>query len=206
MGVAIHLNKRIPTGGGLGGGSSNAAMTLIGLNQYYQLGLTREQLATYAIHLGADVPFFLWNTPCFAKGIGEHLIPLCTIKQQVWFFLVFPGIKIETRWAYKQVDRLCYTPVLREQAIFDAIQTDWDWNTLGTLFINRFEDIVFNRYPQLGQMHTWLNNQPDVLCARMTGSGSTLFALVSEYAALESLARTFHTMFPGVRVGSATPL
>ena len=98
--IAIHIEKRIPLGAGLGGGSSNAAMTLRGMNRLFRLGLSQEELAALSAELGSDVSFFVYGGTALGTGRGEKIQPLPDIPGH-WLILINPGLQISSRWAYK---------------------------------------------------------------------------------------------------------
>src|SRR5712692_11618776 len=104
-GIRIHLEKKIPLAAGLGGGSGNAATTLLGLNELFGKPLTPEQLQTIAAALGSDIPFFLQPQPALATGRGEKVVPLAAFPalRGAAFLLIHPGFGISTAWAYRQL-------------------------------------------------------------------------------------------------------
>ena len=109
-GVNIHVNKNIPMGSGLGGGSSNAASTIIGINNLYDIGLTKQQLKNISQDIGADVPFFIEGGIQHGQGIGDKLTPL-KIKLPYTILLVFPNNTVNTRWAYSQIRNKLEIPI-----------------------------------------------------------------------------------------------
>lgn len=115
--IKIHLHKAIPIGAGLGGGSSDAAFTLLLLNEKFKLGLSQEQLLDYALKLGSDVPFFIYNKPCLATGRGEKLDPVNINLKDYALLLVNPGIHISTAWAFSVMK-----PCKAEKSISTIIQ------------------------------------------------------------------------------------
>ena len=113
-GVRIHLIKKIPTGAGLGGGSSDAAAVLKNLNVLWDLGLSNQKLIEIGVKLGADVPFFIENGPFLVKGIGEGLTPLVQKLPKLWILLIYPGVGVATSWAYAEWDRSkCQAPTAK---------------------------------------------------------------------------------------------
>lgn len=167
--VAIHLHKNIPIGGGLGGGSSDGAFMLQLLNSQFQLGLTPDQLMTYAARLGSDCPFFLLNKPCLANGRGERLEPLALDLSSYSFLIVHPGIHISTARAFS----LC-TPSAAGPSLKDSITrpvTTW-----ADTLVNDFEEPVFREHPVLRTIKQQLYDR-SAIYASLTGSGSSLFGI-----------------------------
>lgn len=168
--VQILLHKTIPTGAGLGGGSSNGAFTLKLLNEKFTLGLHAEQLANYALALGSDCPFFIYNTPCHATGRGEKIIPIALSLSQYYLVLINPGVHIATGWAFNQI-----TPKLE---CLNIDQINWanpeSWEKMG--LTNDFEPPVVSSYPIIGACLQFLKKS-GALYAAMTGTGSTCFGI-----------------------------
>jgi 4-diphosphocytidyl-2-C-methyl-D-erythritol kinase len=167
--VHIHLHKHIPIGAGLGGGSADAAFTLELLNNKYQLGISTEQLIDYAARLGSDCPFFIRNTACYATGRGEIMEPLELDLSAYSMLLVYPGIHVNTGWAFSQI-----TP--REPALAlkqSILQPVTEWNKL---IHNDFEAPVFSAYPVLRQIKGKLY-EGGALYAGMSGSGSAMLGI-----------------------------
>ncbi len=169
-GVKIALTKHVPSGSGLGGGSSDAAAVLMGLNELWALNLSHDELVPLAMELGADVPFFLTGGRQLGEGIGEKLTPL-PVQRHYEVVLVIPDLYISTPWAFKQ---LAKDHQFRDGPDLGAMiaQTEVPWN----LFANDFEAAVFPRHPQLVQIKQRLTESGAVY-ASLSGSGSTLFGL-----------------------------
>lgn len=167
--VQIHLHKVIPTGAGLGGGSSDAAFTLKMLNRLFQLRIQEEQLSDYALQLGSDCPFFLMNQPCFAEGRGEMLEPVTTDLSGMEILLVHPGIHISTASAFKGIE-----PARPEKSIKELIQQPVEsWKKL---LCNDFEKTVFPQYPDIRLIRDRLY-EAGALYASLTGSGSAVYGI-----------------------------
>ena len=169
--VNIHLLKIIPMGAGLGGGSSDAAFTLIGLNELFELKLSKENLITYASKLGSDCPFFIINRPSFAEGRGE-ILSECDVNLSGYkLVLIKPECSVPTAVAYSKV-----TPVLPSvslpQLVGKAID-EWSGKV-----VNRFEESVFPSYPQIKEIKEMLYSKGAVY-ASMSGSGSSVFGIFS---------------------------
>ena len=173
-GCQIHLVKNIPSGAGLGGGSSNAAITLLTLNDMWETGLTTDELAGLAAELGSDVPFFIYGGTALGTSRGEILTPL-NMNAIYWGCLVCPGIHISTPWAYKQLNfNLTNTYKNSKFGVLTSRAPDLsDWQDL---LVNDFECIVFPAYPELEIIHNQLQKM-GAFYARMSGSGSSIFGL-----------------------------
>jgi 4-diphosphocytidyl-2-C-methyl-D-erythritol kinase len=165
LGVDIRIDKRLPMGGGLGGGSSDAATTLVALNQLWNLGLTTAELAELGLSLGADVPVFVYGSAAWAEGIGEQLEPV--ELPEPWYVVVIPAVSVPTAAIFQspELTRDC-TPI----TIRDFL------NGAGT---NVCEAPVRKRCPEVAEALDWLSRFGD---ARLTGTGSCIFAAFDEKA------------------------
>ena len=178
-GIAITLLKRIPHGAGLGGGSSDAAAVLKGLNELFDHPLVDEELHQIAATLGSDVPFFLGSGPAWCRGRGEILEPTSALPKRT-LLLIKPPFPVPTAWAYKKYAELKESERLPDQS---------EKQFLGELeIINDLEAPVFHKYLLLPVMKTWLRQQPGVESAFMTGSGSTMVAVLTPETASEKIA------------------
>ncbi len=175
--LRIHLTKRIPHGAGLGGGSSDAATTLIGLNRLFGTELSREVLSAMAADLGSDIPFFIYQSAAIIRGRGEFVEPVA-FPHELPLFLIKPPFGVPTPWAYKHWRDSREVPGVRYEA------QEFPWGTL----VNDLERPVFEKYLFLADVKTWLLAQPEVAGALMSGSGATVFAVLREKGAAESLA------------------
>lgn len=168
----IHLHKIIPMGAGLGGGSADAAFTLMGLRDLFELPLSNEQLIPYAQQLGSDCAFFLFQHAQFGKGKGDELSPITCSLQGYHVMMIYPNFGISTQEAYAQVKPqspkydLC-------QSILEPIER---WKDLVS---NDFELSLFPKYPILAQIKQELYDQ-GALYAAMSGSGSTIFGIFNK--------------------------
>lgn len=167
--IQMHLHKIIPMGAGLGGGSSDGTSALIILNTLFKLGLSKDQLITYAEKLGSDCPYFLFDSPCHATGKGEILSPIQLDLSNFYFILLHPGIHIATPWAFQQIAP-CKKDVLIRNIIQQPIQT---WKQF---LINDFEAPVIKSHPIIGALKNDLYQQ-GAIYASMSGSGSSLFGI-----------------------------
>ena len=175
-GVKIHINKNIPMGSGLGGGSSNAASTIIGINNLYDIGLTTPQLKNISQDIGADVPFFIEGGIQHGQGIGDKLTPL-KIKLPYTILLVFPNNTVNTRWAYSQIRNKLEIPI---KAVNFADLMEKEMIPF-QLFENDFEKIVFSTYPEIGLIKSKLLKN-NARFASLSGSGSTVFGFFNDEA------------------------
>ena len=174
-GADILLDKRLPMGGGLGGGSSDAATTLIALNHLWKTGLTREQLMQLGLQLGADVPFFIFGENAFVEGIGERLTPVKT--PNAWFVVIEPGPAVPTPTIFRSPE-LTRNTKLVTMSDFSRAPFGFGKNDLQT--------VVTGMFAPVADALDALRNFGD---ARMTGSGSCVFcALHSEAAANQAIA------------------
>ena len=166
-GVGIKLQKKTPHGAGLGGGSSDAAATLRTLNQLFETKLSREELAKLGSTIGSDVSFFLFESAAICKGRGEIVSPT-KLKKKLSILLLKPAFSVSSAWAYsrwqesKEVPGISYQPQ----------------NLFGQSFVNDLERPVFDKLIFLAQLKTWLLKQAEVGAALMSGSGSTVFAVL----------------------------
>jgi 4-diphosphocytidyl-2-C-methyl-D-erythritol kinase len=167
--VKIFLHKVIPTGAGLGGGSSDAAFTLIMTNSIFNLGLSQHQLENYAGILGADCPFFIGNIPSLASGKGDQLMPLKIDLSLFHLVIVKPPVSVNTALAYQGI-----TPKYPEYPLYNIInQAVESWRN--SLY-NDFENIVFKQFPQIAAIKDTLYDL-GAQYASMSGSGSAVFGL-----------------------------
>lgn len=182
--VKIHLHKIIPTGAGLGGGSSNAAYTLRALNAIFALGLSQEQLMGYAARLGSDCTFFIQDRPMIGTGRGEILRETSLSLAGKFLALVNPGVHVSTAEAYSGV-----TPRPPEVELRTVLEktTAAQWKDL---LKNDFEESVFKKYPVIREVKEELYRSGAVY-ACMSGSGSTVFAIFEKEVTLGMSYRTW---------------
>jgi 4-diphosphocytidyl-2-C-methyl-D-erythritol kinase len=176
-GVAIALKKKIPHGAGLGGGSSDAATTLLALNELFNTNLPREALAKMAEAIGSDVPFFIFQSAATCRGRGELVAPL-KFDEQLSILLFKPAFVVPTEWAYSRWQDSREIPGVHYVAQQFADQT----------FINDLERPVFEKFVFLAQLKMWLLRQPEVAAALMSGSGSTMFAVMRSNTGVDLVA------------------
>jgi len=197
-GVRIHLDKKIPLAAGLGGGSGNAATTLLALNELFGLPLSAAKLNELAVALGSDVPFFLQNKPALATGRGEKIQPLDIFPALHGraFLLIHPGFGISTSWAYQNLARFPEALNGRQgcaQKLIAQLQSN-DWPAAADGFYNSLEAPALEKYPVLALFQEFLRAN-GALAALMSGSGSTTFAIVDDVNAGESLVEKFKSKF-----------
>ena len=170
--VRIRFKKNIPFGAGLGGGSSDAAHMAIALNEIFALGLTREQLADEVRSLGADCPFFVYNTPCYAEGIGDKLSPISLDLSGLRLVMIKPNCGVSTREAYGGIIRHPEA----EGKIKQALAEGKSLVDMRSLLVNDFEQTVFPLHSEIAEIKQRLLDAGAVYAA-MSGSGSTVFGL-----------------------------
>ena len=170
--VRIRFKKNIPFGAGLGGGSSDAAHMAIALNEIFALGLTREQLADEVRSLGADCPFFVYNTPCYAEGIGDKLSPISLDLSGLRLVMIKPNCGVSTREAYGGIIRHPEA----EGKIKQALAEGKSLVDMRSLLVNDFEQTVFPLHSEIAEIKQRLQDAGAVYAA-MSGSGSTVFGL-----------------------------
>lgn len=166
-GVEIALEKRIPHGAGLGGGSSDAASTLLGLNELFEARLEPKELMELAAQIGSDVPFFILGSAAVCRGRGE-VVERVTVPGNFKLLLVKPDFGVPTPWAYQRWKNC------RELPGVDYIAQEF----CDVRFVNDLERPVFEKFILLGYLKTWLRFQPEVETALLSGSGSTVFAVL----------------------------
>jgi 4-diphosphocytidyl-2-C-methyl-D-erythritol kinase len=167
--LEIHLHKSIPAGAGLGGGSSDAAKMLQLVNGFFNLNISGEKLADFALKLGSDCPFFMQNESCFASGRGEILEPVSLDLSAYSFLLIHPGIHVNTTLAFSSIRPAAPAQNLKQSLSLPV--TEWKERVN-----NDFEIFAFEAYPVLRQIKERLYAE-GALYASMTGSGSTLYGI-----------------------------
>lgn len=169
LGADIDLEKRLPMGGGLGGGSSDAATVLLALNHLWQTGLSRKRLQALALPLGADVPVFVYGQSAVAEGVGEELSPLAL--PPAWYLVLVPPVAVPTAVVFRH-------PELKRDSEKVKIQG------FSVPRGNDLEPVVCREYPEVARHLAWLNQYGE---AQMTGSGSCVFAAFADEAAARSV-------------------
>jgi 4-diphosphocytidyl-2-C-methyl-D-erythritol kinase len=177
-GVTIRLTKKIPHGAGLGGGSSDAATTLIALNRLFDAKLSRGDLAKLASTIGSDIPFFLFESAAICRGRGEFVEPI-KLREKLPVLLLKPAFGVPTNWAYSRWQESREVPGASYSTQKFAGQT----------FANDLERPVFEKFVFLAELKTWLLQQPEVGAALMSGSGSTVFAALRSQIDADALGQ-----------------
>jgi 4-diphosphocytidyl-2-C-methyl-D-erythritol kinase len=170
-GASISVHKRIPAGGGLGGGSSDAATTLLALNELWECGLTLGELARLGLALGADVPVFVQGSTAWAEGVGEHLTPVAVPER--WYVVIYPGVAVSTREVFQSPELTRNSPLITIRAFFESGGR------------NDCEAVVRGRSPEVAEALEWLSRSAP---ARLTGTGSCVFTACASAAEAERLA------------------
>ncbi|PWU10617.1 MAG: 4-(cytidine 5'-diphospho)-2-C-methyl-D-erythritol kinase [Verrucomicrobia bacterium] len=184
-GVKIFLEKHIPSGAGLGGGSSDAASVLRGLDALHDGRIGRASLSSIAAKIGSDVPFFLGYAAAWCRGRGEVCEPVSFSGFDRSVLLVKPPFSVSTNWAYSRLENAKKIPGLP----YDSQSSPW-----GDLS-NDLEVPVFEKFPLLGIIKRWLLERVEVEVALMSGSGSTIFAILREAEAADHLMIRIRSLF-----------
>jgi 4-diphosphocytidyl-2-C-methyl-D-erythritol kinase len=166
LGADIAIEKRIPIGGGLGGGSSDAASVLVGLNALWGTRLDDDALAAIGLSLGADVPLFVRGRSAWAEGVGERLTPIALPER--WFVIADPGAAVPTRDLFQVPELTRNSPPLTIPLFVSGAATG-----------NAFEPVVRQRFPEVDAAFAWLGRHGE---ARLTGSGGAVFATFASHA------------------------
>ncbi len=185
--LSIHLKKNVPIGAGLGGGSSNAATTLLTLNHLYGFPLSFPELKKLALQLGSDVPFFLYAKPAYVSGRGEKIKPI-GLSLKEWFLILNPGFSISTPWAYSQWDKANRVNSLTKRRgdvknyTFFLKKGHWE---------NDFEKVIFPVYPKLEEAkHILMARGASI--AGLSGSGPSLYGVFKEKRLAQKVAKYFN--------------
>ena len=176
--VSIDLKKKVPHGAGLGGGSSDAATTLLALNQLFETNLARDELARLGSAIGSDVPFFIFESAALCRGRGELVTPT-KLPERLSILLVKPSFRIAAEWAYSHWQDSREVPGVSYAAQEFAGQT----------FMNDLERPVFEKFVFLAQLKMWLLRQPELGVALLSGSGSTIFAVMRPHVDVDLVAK-----------------
>ncbi len=180
-GVRIHLQKNVPVGAGLGGGSSDAAAVLLALRKLTGVEADDARLAELAARLGSDVPFFIYGRPAVCRGRGELIEPI-TLREAYQGLLVHPGFGVSTPWAYKTYAQNPHPGEVGRTFADFTMRND-------------LEPPPFSKYPWLPVTKAWFRRQPGVLDSLMSGSGSSVFALTRTLNEARALQKNFHAEF-----------
>ncbi len=182
--ISIRIKKNIPMGAGLGGGSSDAAATLVGLNRLFKLRLSLAMLKKMALSLGADVPFFIQARPARAQGIGERLRALRGLPR-FWSVIIYPGFPVSTAWVYGNLGAKLTKPIVNTSITPSLKSLDG----LTRRLENDLEGVTLKRYPKIGLLKQKLLHA-GALRVLMSGSGSSVFGIfVSKHSAAKAYRR-----------------
>jgi 4-diphosphocytidyl-2-C-methyl-D-erythritol kinase len=192
LGADVAIEKRVPIGGGLGGGSSDAATVLVALNALWETGLDEDALAEIALGLGADVPVFVRGTSAWAEGVGERLTSLELPER--WYVVVDPGVSVPTRELFQVPELTRNSPQLTIPLFVSGAPTG-----------NAFQPVVRGRFPAVAAALDWLGRHGE---ARLSGSGGAVFAAVPSRDAGQAILRDIPAGFRGwvVRGVNESPL
>jgi 4-diphosphocytidyl-2-C-methyl-D-erythritol kinase len=179
-GIDIAIDKKIPVAAGLGGGSSDAATVLIGVNNLLDLGLSERELMAIGVTLGADVPFFIFRKTALAEGIGELLTTLDAVPP-AWLVLVNPRVPVSTAWVYQNLELTNREPISILPRSFGTV------HDLCTVLANDLETVTIGRYPVIQEIKELLLRE-GALGALMSGSGPTVFGLFETEVAARACA------------------
>jgi 4-diphosphocytidyl-2-C-methyl-D-erythritol kinase len=174
-GAAIHLEKRIPSPGGLGGGSSNAAVALIGLKRLWQIECRDDELHKIAAQIGSDAPFFLYGGTAMGSGRGEIIKTLTDVNEQ-FVLIITPKVRVSTREAFKRIDAATLTNEALEHILRVCRLEVESLDLRNSALKNDFEKSVFNAFPEIERVKTTVLDLGAVNAA-MSGSGASVFAI-----------------------------
>lgn len=176
LGADIQLDKRLPLGGGLGGGSSDAATALVALNHLWKTGLTATDLANLGVQLGADVPVFVHGCSAWAEGIGEQLQAI--VMPERWYLVIKPNCSVSTRQIFSHPQLTRNTPPITVASFLEKGG------------INDCQTTVSQIYPEVAEAISWLGQHAD---AQLTGTGACIFAALPSKSAADELLRKVPT-------------
>ncbi len=177
--VAVSIRKRIPVGAGLGGGSTDAAATLRGMNDLLGTGLTIEDLLAPAVSVGADVPFFIRGEAARVRGIGERLSPAGPLPR-LWMVVLFPDFPVSTAWVYRNL-RFKLTKSSRNNNLFGNLNTPRE---VAQVMVNDLEKVTIGRYPAIARLKRRLDEE-GAIGSLMSGSGSSVFGIFADKTGAE---------------------
>lgn len=193
-GTDIRLVKNIPTGGGLGGGSSDAATTLVALNEFWRLGLSIKELAEIGVTVSADVPVFVYGQAAWAEGIGDKLTPVAPVEP--WYLIVNPNVQVSTAALFDAPELTRNTSPITIRDFMDGRSR------------NVFEPVVVTRYPEVRVALEWLRRNHKGSRAKMSGTGACVFTPFDTETAARELAEKLPRNMTGhvVKGRNASPL
>lgn len=183
----IFINKKIPMGGGLGGGSSNAASIIKAVNEMYELKLGIEEMLTIAEKVGSDVPFFIFKEPAIVKGRGNE-IKRIDLRFPFYFLIHYPGFKIDTKWAYNAISRDLSKDISKKEENFERILfllNEKKYHEALYNIENEFEKIIFKEFPEYKDLIDFYKEK-GALRSFLTGTGSCLVAVFEDKINIET--------------------
>jgi 4-diphosphocytidyl-2-C-methyl-D-erythritol kinase len=180
-GVTIHISKNIPVAAGLGGGSSDAATVLMGMNRLLNTNLTQQELMRIGTTLGADVPFFIFEKPALAEGIGDRLTLLPDMPK-CWILLVNPGVHVSTGWVYRSLQLTNRKELNKLPRFFSSVEQ------LVSIMSNDLESVTIPAFPIIADIKSRLLDLGAV-GSMMSGSGSTVFGVFRDFGSAETARR-----------------
>jgi 4-diphosphocytidyl-2-C-methyl-D-erythritol kinase len=189
FGAQLTLEKQIPVGAGLGGGSSDAAAVLVGLNHLWSLDFSKAQLQRIGADLGADIPFFIQGGDAWVSGLGEHIEPLSLPES--WYVVGYPRVVIPTAEIFTDPDLTRDAEPSTIARFLGSVHSK-QWR-------NDLEVVAIRRYPEVGQLKNWLSSQG---AAKMSGSGSAVFFEVASQAEAQALVALMPTQWQGFKVAA----
>tara|TARA_B110000305_G_scaffold94773_1_gene106724 strand:+ start:3277 stop:4155 length:879 start_codon:yes stop_codon:yes gene_type:complete len=189
FGAQLTLEKQIPVGAGLGGGSSDAAAVLVGLNHLWSLDFSKAQLQRIGADLGADIPFFIQGGDAWVSGLGEHIEPLSLPES--WYVVGYPRVVIPTAEIFTDPDLTRDAEPSTIARFLGSVHSK-QWR-------NDLEVVAIRRYPEVGQLKNWLSSQG---AAKMSGSGSAVFLEVASQAEAQALVALMPTQWQGFKVAA----
>jgi 4-diphosphocytidyl-2-C-methyl-D-erythritol kinase len=177
QGAAVDIAKHIPVAAGLGGGSSDAAAVLMGMNELLGLGLSKQRLMEIGLTLGADVPFFVFQKPALAEGVGEQLAPMPAMPA-AWVLLVNPGVHVSTAWVYRSLQLTNREGLAKLPELFRSIED------VCSIFSNDLESVTIPAFPVIAEIKETMLRE-GAAGAMMSGSGPTVFGLFRDRESAE---------------------
>lgn len=204
-GLKIHLIKRIPTQAGLGGGSSDAAATLVGIDKLFDMKLDIETLRKLAAYLGSDVPFFLRGGTAVIRGVGDQITQLAD-SPEFWLVVVKPDENVSTGWAYNQLDAIQDRHSHRATKNYEEAMKQGDSDRIISMQCNDFEEPVFSSFPTLAWVCDELR-MAGAITAHLCGSGSALYGVAPDettaYRFAESMKKRYSNTYVARTLTSA---
>ncbi|MEI7817443.1 MAG: 4-(cytidine 5'-diphospho)-2-C-methyl-D-erythritol kinase [Desulfuromonadales bacterium] len=180
-GVTINITKRIPVAAGLGGGSSDAASVLMGMNELLHLGLSDQKLIEIGSKLGADIPFFIFKTSALAEGVGEKLSPLYNMPK-CWILLVNPGVHVSTAWVYRSLQLTSSSELNRLPEFFESVES------IVSILSNDLESVTIPAFPVIADIKSRMM-ELGAAGSMMSGSGPTVFGVFKSFDVAEIARR-----------------